>query len=295
MDGGEKELRWLQEEEESGEKISQETLKWMCAYKINPRDIEFIRDLMRPQQVMNYLIRQKQESYPSLGYKEILEQYADYISMSLAAQKDLTDPMVYRPRELKRRHDELIAYKQKAQILKDLDRDPKGAAEYAAQMNEKFPGAEEALAEAREKYTYQSEKYMVMVPETLMDIVREGNALHHCAGSSERYFERLMSRETCICFLRRVDEPQIPYYTIEVEPNGTVRQSRTYLDEETGIEEIRPFLKEWQKHVKKKLKASDLEAQKASAEKREKNLEELRQKGNTRVLKALMEDFMEAV
>lgn len=92
MDGGEKELRWLQEEEESGEKISQETLKWMCAYKINPRDIEFIRDLMRPQQVMNYLIRQKQESYPSLGYKEILEQYADYISMSLAAQKDLTDP-----------------------------------------------------------------------------------------------------------------------------------------------------------------------------------------------------------
>ena len=198
-------------------------------------------------------------------------------------------------RELKRRHDELIAYKQKAQILKDLDRDPKGAAEYAAQMNEKFPGAEEALAEAREKYTYQSEKYMVMVPETLMDIVREGNALHHCAGSSERYIERLMSRETCICFLRRVDEPQIPYYTIEVEPNGTVRQSRTYLDEETGIEEIRPFLKEWQKHVKKKLKASDLEAQKASAEKREKNLEELRQKGNTRVLKALMEDFMEAV
>ena len=112
--------------------------------------------------------------------------------------------MVYRPRELKRRHDELIAYKQKAQILKDLDRDPKGAAEYAAQMNEKFPGAEEALAEAWEKYTYQSEKYMVMVPETLMDIVREGNALHHCAGSSERYFERLMSRETCICFLRRV-------------------------------------------------------------------------------------------
>lgn len=295
MDGGEKELRWLQEEEESGEKISQETLKWMCAYKISPRDIEFIRDLMRPQQVMNYLIRQKEESYPSLGYKETLEQYADYISMSQAAQKNLADPMVYRPRELKRRHDELIAYRQKAQILKNLDKDPEKAAEYAAQMNQKFPGAEEALTEAREKYTYQSEKYMVMVPETLMDIVREGNALHHCAGSSERYFERLMSRETCICFLRRVDEPQIPYYTIEVEPNGTVRQSRTYLDEETGIEEIRPFLKEWQKHVKKKLKASDLEAQKASAEKREKNLDELRQKGNTRVLKALMEDFMEAV
>lgn len=40
---------------------------------------------------------------------------------------------------------------------------------------------------------------------------------------------------------------------------------------------------------------SQITAQKASAEKREKNLEELRQKGNTRVLKALMEDFMEAV
>ena len=136
---------------------------------------------------------------------------------------------------------------------------------------------------------------MVMVPETLMDIVREGNALHHCVGSSERYFERLMSHETCICFLRRTNEPHIPYWTLEVEPDGSLRQRRTYLDLETGIEEIRKFIKEWQRQVKKRLKASDLEAQKVSAEKREKNLEELRKKGNTRVLKALMEDFMEAV
>ena len=80
-----------------------------------------------------------------------------------------------------------------------------------------------------------------------------------------------------------------------MEPDGSLRQRRTYLDLETGIEEIRKFIKEWQRQVKKRLKASDLEAQKVSAEKREKNLEELRKKGNTRVLKALMEDFMEAV
>ena len=66
-------------------------------------------------------------------------------------------------------------------------------------------------------------------------------------------------------------------------------------DEETGIEEVRGFLRGWQKEIKKRLTAAEREAAKVSAVKREENLEELRRKNNTRVLKALMEDFMEAV
>ena len=66
-------------------------------------------------------------------------------------------------------------------------------------------------------------------------------------------------------------------------------------DEETGIEEIRKFLRMWQQAVKKHLTHREKEAAKVSAVKRQENLEELKQKNNTRVLKALMEDFMEAV
>lgn len=101
--------------------------------------------------------------------------------------------------------------------------------------------------------------------------------------------------ETYICFLRRTDDPDIPFYTIEVEPNGTIRQTRNYLDEETGIEEIRPFLKKWQQEIKKRMKKEDHEAQIVSKRKREENIMELQREGNTRVLQALMEDFMEAM
>ena len=136
---------------------------------------------------------------------------------------------------------------------------------------------------------------MIMVPRDLSQIAAEGAALHHCAGSSERYFERIMQRETYICFLRRMSEPEIPYYTIEVEPGGTIRQHRSYLDEEPGIEEIRGFLREWQRVIRKRLTEADHKLARESAIKRQKNIEELKENNNTRVLKGLEEDFMEAV
>ena len=144
-------------------------------------------------------------------------------------------------------------------------------------------------------YEYQNDSYRVIVPEKLTDIMLEGQALHHCAGATERYYERIQSRETYIFFLRRTGEPDTSYYTLEVEPGGTIRQHRTYLDEETGIEEIRGFLREWQRVIKKRLTQQERELAKISKVKREENLEELRRKNNTRVLQGLLEDFMEAV
>lgn len=293
--GGERQVEWMRFSERTGHKVSREAMEWLDKNQIEPDDTAFISDRMAPQQVMNYVEKQKAVSYPGLGALEILRQWEDCLSMCRAAGKNLYDEMVYRPRELKRRHDEMAVYRQKALILRDMDRDSEKSEKYADEMAAKYPGAEENLKAVKEKYEYRNEEYMVIVPERLVDIVKEGNALHHCAGASERYFERIMSRETYICFLRRADEPQVPFYTIEVEPNGTIRQHRSYLDEEPGIEEIRGFLKEWQQAVKKRVRKEDLELQKASEEKREKNLQELREKNNTRVLKALMEDFMEAV
>lgn len=84
-------------------------------------------------------------------------------------------------------------------------------------------------------------------------------------------------------------------YTIEVEPGGTIRQHRGMYDMEPDIEEVKPFLREWQKEIRKRMKDQDHEYARISAVKREENLEELRQKNNTRVLEALMEDLMEVV
>ena len=154
---------------------------------------------------------------------------------------------------------------------------------------------ENKVQEIREKYEYASDQYIITVPRRCMDIVVEGRMLHHCAGACDRYFDRIRQRETYICFLRRVEEPDKPYYTIEVEPGGTIRQHRGYLDEEPEIEEIRPFLREWQQVLKRRMSEEDRKRARISAVKREENIGELKAKNNTRVLQGLMEDFMEAV
>lgn len=294
-DGGEDTLRWMRWSEESGKKIDQETLGWLTSEDVDMRSIAFIQARMSPRQVMNYVRRQQEEGYARKSTREVLEQWEDYLDMCGNLGKDTSDEMVYRPRELKRRHDEAVEEIRKRRMLEQLERDKEANEKVARKMGEKYPGAEAVLEEIRDKYEYQNEDYMMIVPRRLIDIATEGNALHHCAGSSERYYERIMHRETYICFLRRRTEPEVPYYTIEVEPGGTIRQHRSHFDEEPGIEEIRGFLREWQKVIRKRLTEEDHRLAGESAIKRQKNIDELKEKNNTRVLKGLEEDFMEAV
>jgi hypothetical protein len=151
------------------------------------------------------------------------------------------------------------------------------------------------LSQIKEKFEYAGEGFCIIVPVKIVDIVKEGNALHHCAGATDRYFDRIKQNETYICFLRKLSDPETPFYTIEVEPGGTIRQHRGMFDEEPEIEVVKPFLREWQKEIKRRMKARDRKLAAVSKEKREKNIEELKAANNTRVLKGLMEDFMEAI
>lgn len=284
MDGGEDVLEWMQWSDRTGEKISKDALLWLTQSKLSPRDVSFIDDRMSVQKIMNYVIRQKEECYKEKTAKQIVEQWKDYLSMCGKLKKHMEDEMVYRPRELKRRHDEAVA-----EIA------AREARLEAEEYRRRFPGAEEVLCEVRERFEYENERYRIIVPQQLVDIVAEGRVLHHCAGATDRYFDRIRQRETYICFLRKVSEPELPYYTIEVEPGGTIRQHRGYLDEEPEIEQVKPFLREWQQVLKKRLNDNDRRYAAISAVKREENIEELKAKNNTRVLEGLMEDFMEAI
>lgn len=294
-DGGEDILIWLRWAEKEGKKIDDETLGWLSKENIRGENVNFIINFMTPKQIMNYIRKQQDGGYAGKTARSILGQWEDYLGMCEKTGKDTSDEMVYRPRELKRRHDELVEEIRKHQMIEQIKRNKEANEEYARKMREKFPGAEENLEAVRRKFEYQDEEYMIRVPKSLTEIAQEGNALHHCAGASERYYERIMKNETYICFLRRMAEPDIPFYTIEVEPGGTIRQHRSYFDEEPGIQEIRSFLRGWQQEVKKRLKDEDHRLAEESKKKRISNIEELKAKNNTRVLKGLMEDFMEAM
>lgn len=282
--GGHYMLTWLRWSEEYEQKISDAEMKWLEQNAVLPVNVGSMTDYMSLTQIVNYIERQKRTSY--IGWKgdAVISQYHDYIRMCERLKKHLDDEMVFRPRELKRRHDEAV----KEIALREAELQ-------AEEYSEKYKEAEAVLQEIREKFEYAGKEYTIKVPNRIVEIVREGKALHHCAGATERYFDRIKQHETYICFLRKNEEPDKPFYTIEVEPGGTIRQHRGYMDEEPGIEKIKPFLRAWQREIKKKMSEKDHELAAVSKVKREANIEELKAKNNTRVLKGLMEDFMEVI
>ncbi|MCI8801065.1 MAG: hypothetical protein HFH88_14830 [Lachnospiraceae bacterium] len=293
--GGTDMLEWMRWEEDTGRKIGSAVLAWYEKSRISCERYRKgrVSGYLSPEQLMHYLERQKTETGKTVN--SLFETYEDYLSMGERLKKDMRDQMVYRPRELKRRHDELVEEFERHREAIQLEENKEKAMAEAQRMREKYPGSEEILAQVKQKYEYQGEKYLVTVPENFLQITMEGMALHHCVGHTERYFDRILQHETYILFLRKKEEPDRPFYTLEVEPGGTIRQHRGMYDEEPDIEEVRPFLREWQKEIRRRMSERDYEHARISAIKREQNLEELRQKNNTRVLEALMEDLMEVV
>ena len=68
-----------------------------------------------------------------------------------------------------------------------------------------------------------------------------------------------------------------PYFTLEVEPNGTVRQKSTYYNrQEKNMDEINQFLKRWQRVIQKRLSRQDKLWTEESQRKREEEYQQLR-------------------
>lgn len=91
-----------------------------------------------------------------------------------------------------------------------------------------------------------------------LPIILEGNALTHCIANSDRYWDRIENRESYILFLRKSTDPTKAFYTLEIEPDGTIRQKRSTLNEQyEDIEQATGFLLKWQQVVAKHLTAED--------------------------------------
>lgn len=295
MNGGENTVEWMRCQEETKKQIPQETLNWLSENNLWERDLKKLTERMSVQQAVNYLIRQQKESYHGKSFRTVIEQYEDYMDMCKKLNKKLDDEMIFKPRELKKRHDDAAEtwHEQEEEIRKIQEK--KSRERYAKEMSDKYPEVEKVLKEVKSKLEYTGENYRIVVPKRIIDIQDEGRFLHHCCGASDRYFDRIAQHETYICFLRKNEKPGIPYYTIEVEPGGTIRQHRSMHDEEPNINEIKGFLKEWQKVIRQRMTLEDKKKEKISKQKREANMKDLQEKRNTRVINGLLEDFMEAM
>lgn len=245
--GGTIYLEWLWKEKEQDTVAADEVIRWMEKQHIRPEHLEFIGGRMSALQVRNYLARQIRET--GISVREVLSLWEDYLAMAKRLGMDTKDPIVYRVRDLEKRHGELVA------AVKD-----KHIALRAGEIAESFPKVDEVCREVKEKYEYRGKDYLITAPGCIEDILKEGDALHHCVDKGGNYFERIHTRESYILFLRKAEEPEKPYYTLEIEPDGTIRQKRTeYNRQLPDIEKAGHFLKLWQGQLQKKLSREELE------------------------------------
>ena len=264
-DGGKAYLRWLQYEKCMRDPLSEETIAWLIQQNIAPRDIEFISHKMSVTQIRHYIQRQMQEG--KMRLREVLTTWSDYLCMATRLGMDTDDEIIYRVRKLRQRHDELV---QRCNNQKDL---------YirAGEILKTYPHVEENCRHVKDKFEYGDERYTVIVPTRIEDVIREGRNLHHCVDN-DKYWDRMEHKESYVLFLRRTSEADKPHYTLEVEPGGTIRQVRTKFDrQEEDLGDAMDFLRCWQEVIAKRLTDKDRDLAKRSEMLRIQDLAKLRE------------------
>ena len=213
----------------------------------------------------NYLVRQSDPSDEN-PMSQALTTYNDYMNMAVRLQMDTSAEQIYKPKNLKKSHAKVI------DLLSQESWDKS-----AQEIMKKFPKVDKELPRFL-KYEYKGSAYQIVAPRTVADIVREGSLLRHCIHTCDFYFSRYETRETFILFLRKNDNPSKPWYTLEVEPSGNIRQKRTVGDNQNNdLKAAVPFLHEWQKWLQKILSEEDKKLAKISEKKRKENYKKIRE------------------
>ncbi|WP_029502521.1 PcfJ domain-containing protein [Lachnoclostridium phytofermentans] len=264
--GGNIYIKWLRDEKNRNKIVSDEVLKFFEAEKIEPDSISFIRDRMSEVKIANYLKKQ----YRLNGRKiiELISTWQDYLSMANRLKMDVKQELIYKPKDLIQSHNIVVS------LCGDVE-----IAKRAAEIAEEFPNVDAICREVKEKYEFVDKKYAVIVPQKIEDIIYEGKILGHCLDRHDIYFDRIERKESFIMFLRKTEEIDKPYYTLEVEPKGTIRQKRTVGDKQNpDFKEAKKFLEKWQREIQKNMNMKDAELATESANLRVKEFEELRLK-----------------
>lgn len=266
INGGHMALKWMRYEEVVGRDVDDETIRYFEKERIRPEDIAFISDRMSERKIMNYINRQRKQQKAKT--EDILILWRDYLSMALYMKMDTQQELIFKPRDIKHAHDDLVNLCGGADVAKRV-----------GEIIQMYPDVNEILQSIKQKYEYTDGKYAVVMPEKIEDIIYEGRKLGHCLDKSDIYFDRIQRRETFIAFLRKAEDIEKPYYTLEIEPDGTARQKRTIGDrQDKDFQEAVSFIRKWQMEVKKRLNETDKELAAQSAELRREEFEELREK-----------------
>ena len=174
---------------------------------------------------VNYIEKQKakhkQSGLISYGYLR------DYWNALYKVYGQLDKNLLY-PSDLKVAHDRTIM------MVKEKEN---------AALSEKIFKATKKFE--RFEYTDKKTGLLITPCRNHTDLIKEGKLLDHCVGT---YAKSVSEGRTCIFFIRRITEPDIPYFTLELK-EGRVIQNRGYKNCDRTPQVV-AFEKKWLKFIK---------------------------------------------
>lgn len=111
--------------------------------------------------------------------------------------------------------------------------------------NEKYQKKIDDLKEQREQLTFRYKDLFIRAALSQMEIIEEGEEMHHCVGG---YSKRYSEGETNILFIRKVDDPDKSYFTVEIGNDYRVLQVRGKRNS-NPTEDVEEFMEEYKKKL----------------------------------------------
>lgn len=198
-------------------------------------DIEYIRQFTTLKKFTNYFMKFK-KSYNLHGLHVT---YLDYLKMTERCGYDMTSSINIFPRDLVGAHDSRVDETHKTEAEKRKK-----------EAEQRFKAIRNRFKKADAVYHYEEGTLLIRPAKNASEIVDEGRILHHCVGGDE-YLESHAKHKTIICFLRRKKSPDKPYITVEINPDGEIKQWY-------GIHDSKPSEKRIDRWLDKYTKALDL-------------------------------------
>lgn len=162
---------------------------------------------------MKYTTLYKLEKYFAKQQIGHTQDYFDYTGWLLEMGYDMRNEFNIYPRNFVEKHDEMAKAYQK---FKD-----KQHREDIKKFNLLLKQMRKDLKEDN-PLNLQVRGLFIRLPYRAEELKTEGEILHHCVGT---YIDRVMKGETTIFFIRRIEKPEEPFYTLEWK-NHKIAQCR---------------------------------------------------------------------
>lgn len=192
------ELRVLQKANDAGVKMTKEQIRWIAENLGRSELINYMR-YTTPHKMIRYL--KEQSNHKKIT--NVSRDYYDYLDACEKLRYNLRNSFIMYPKKLNEAHD--LAISEWQQMKERIDN---------MQDDERNIEMELIAEELVKKYAMKDKYFSIRIPWSCEEIKNEGHELHHCVGG---YVDRVLRRETAILFIRKVDDINTPYYTMEVK------------------------------------------------------------------------------